>query len=134
MIENLKAHWGQVFQISFHAFLKVVHLTAVTAVKVMVMPLVGAFITGGLSRNFYTADQALLLKVFQRPVDCCDTERRNGPERQPMDVVWQQGAFLFIQDSLDRFFLACGSSFDCQGAMVPVHNPYFKPSTMVLTL
>ena len=51
-----------------------------------------------------------------------------------MDIVRKQGPLLFLQDSLDGLFLACGASLDAQGVTMISRAPYFKPSTIVETL
>ena len=51
-----------------------------------------------------------------------------------MDVIRKQRAILFLQDSLDRLFLACGASLDTQDFTMLVGSPYFKASTIVETL
>ena len=51
-----------------------------------------------------------------------------------MDVIRQEGSGLFFQDGLDGFLLAGCASFDGQVVTMSGCAPYFKPSTMVLTL
>lgn len=117
-----------------HAFLEVEDLSAVAAMKVMVMALVSAFVAGRLTRDLDAADLPLLLKILQRAVDGGDPKGGNRFDGKPMDVIRQKGAGLFFQDGLDGFLLAGCASFDGQDVTMPGRMPYFKPSTMVLTL
>ena len=102
--------------------------------KVMVMSLVGAFVTRWLTRNLDATDLPLLLKIFQRAVNRGDSKGGNGFDGKPMDVIRQQGACLFFQNGLDGFLLACCASFDGQGVTMILSRFYFKPSTIVPTL
>jgi len=134
VVGYLEAGGSQALESACHAFLKVEDLSAVAAMKVMVMPFVGAFVAGRLPRDLDAADLPLLLKILQRAVDGGDPKRRNGFDSKSMDVIRQQGAGLFFKDGLDGFLLAGCASFDGQDATMPRRLPYFKPSTMVLTL
>ena len=134
MVGDFKACGGKVFEPAGDALLKVENLTAVAAMKVVMMTLVGSFVAGRLTWDFDTADKTIFLKVFQGPVDGCDSERGNGFEGQTMDIIRKQGPLLFLQNSLDCFFLACGAALDAQGVTMVSAEPYFKPSTMVRTL
>lgn len=102
--------------------------------KVMVMSLVGAFVSRRLPWDLDAAYLPLLLKILQGAVDGGDPKGGNRFDGKPMDVIRQKGAGLFFQDGLDGFLLAGCASFDGQVVTMPGRVPYFKPSTMVLTL
>lgn len=102
--------------------------------KMVVVALVGTLVARGLSGDLHATDLAILLKIFQRAVDGGDPKGGNCFDGKPMDVIRQKGAGLFFQDGLYGFFLAGCASFDGQGVTMPGKIPYFKPSTMVLTL
>ena len=65
MVGYLEARGGQALESACHAFLKVEDLSAVAAMKVMVMPLVGAFVTRRLPGDLDAADLPLRLKILQ---------------------------------------------------------------------
>jgi hypothetical protein len=65
VVGDFKSRRRKVLEPPGHAFLKVENLPAVTAMKMMMMPLVGSFVAGRLSGNLDTADKTLLLEVFQ---------------------------------------------------------------------
>lgn len=134
MVDDLKAWRSKIFETAGHAFLKVENLTAVAAMEVMVVPLVGPFVAGRLSRDLDAADLALCLKILQRAVNGGDAQRGHDLDCQAVDVIRKQRAILFLQDSLDRLFLACGASLDTQDFTMLVGSPYFKASTIVETL
>ena len=134
MVGYLEALGCQALESACHAFLEVEDLSAVAAMKVMVMALVGAFVAGRLPRDLHAADLPLLLKILQGAVDGGDPKGGNCFDGKSMDVIRQKGAGLFFQDGLDGFLLAGCASFDGQDVTMPGSAPYFKPSTMVLTL
>lgn len=134
MVGNLKACGGKVFESAGYAFLKVENLTAVATMKVMVVALVGSFVAWCLPRDLDAADLAFCLEILQRTVNGGDAQRGNGFDCQTVDVIWKQRAVLFLQDSLDGLFLACGASLDTQGFTMISRAPYFKPLTIVETL
>lgn len=134
MVGDFKACGGKVFEPAGHALRKVENLTAVAAMEVVMMTLVGPFVAGSLSGDLDAADKTLFLEVFQRPVDGRDSEGGDGFESQTMDIIGKQGTFLVLQNSLDGLFLACGASLDAQGITMVSREPYFKPSTIVETL
>jgi len=51
-----------------------------------------------------------------------------------MNIIRKQGALLFLKNSLDGLFLACGASLDAQGITMWSYPVYFKLSTIVKTL
>lgn len=65
MIGYPKAGGCQALESASHAFLKVIDLSAITAMKVVVMSLVSAFVARGLTRNLDAADLPLFLKILQ---------------------------------------------------------------------
>ncbi len=134
MVGYPEARGCQALESPCHAFLEVEDLSAVAAMKVMVMSLVGAFVSRRLTWNLHAADLPLLLKILQGAVDGGDPKGGNCFDGKSMDVIRQKGAGLFFQDGLDGFLLAGCASFDGQDMIMSLRLPYFKPSTMVLTL
>ena len=57
------------------AFLKIKHSLARTAVKVMMVALIGSLVAGRLSGDFNAAYVPGLHQGFQGAIYCCDTER-----------------------------------------------------------
>lgn len=133
MVGDLESRRSQFFQ-SLYALIEVEDLSAVAAMKVMVMSLVGAFVARRLTRDLDAADLPLLLKILQRAVDGGDPKGGNRFDSKSMDVIRQKGAGLLFQNGLDGFLLAGCASFYGQVVTMPGRVPYFKPSTMVLTL
>lgn len=80
---------GSQFFHSFHALLKVKYLLALPAMKMMVMTLVGPFVSGGLAWNLYGTDLPLFDHVFDRAINCGDSQRRNAFQGQLMDFFRQ---------------------------------------------
>lgn len=133
MVGDLEARRGEFLE-SLDALVQVEHLPALLAMEVMVVALVGALVARGLSRDLNAADLALLLEVFQRPVDGGDSEGGNCLHGETMDIVGEQRSVLLFQNGLNRLLLLGGASFDGQGSSMVITGRYFKPSTMVVTL
>jgi hypothetical protein len=134
VVGYLEAGWCQALESSCHAFLEVEDLSAVAAMKVMMVPLIGAFVARRLARDLNAADLPLLLKILQRSVDSGDPKGGNRFDGKAMDIIRQKGAGLFFKDGFDRLFLLRGASFGRQAATMLAQGLYFKPSTIVLTL
>ena len=126
MIGDTETSRGQFLQ-SLNAFLKIEHRVALPAMKMVVVALVRALVTGCLPWDFNAADKSLLLKNFQRAVDGGDSEGGNSMQSQCMDFVGKEGMFLFGENSLDRLLLFGSASFDGQGFTMSPENAQFKP-------
>lgn len=133
MVGDLESGRGEFLE-SLDALVQVEDITALLAMEMMMVALVGSLVARGLSGDLHATDLALLLKILQRAVDGGDPKGGNGLDGQPMDIIRKKGAGLFFQDGLDGLLLACCASFDGQDVNMPGNERYFKPSTMVLTL
>ncbi len=133
MVGDLETRRGEFLE-SLDALVQIEDFTALPAMEVVVVALVGALVARGLSRDLDATDLSFLLKVFQRAVDGGDSEGRDRLDRQTVDIVGEQGSALSFQNGFDRLFLFGGASFDGQGINMVVLRCYFKPSTMTVTL
>ena len=77
MVGYPEARGCQALESACHAFLEIEDLSAVAAMKMMVMSLVGAFVARRLPRDLDAADLPSLLKILQRAVDGGDPEGGN---------------------------------------------------------
>ncbi len=114
MVGDLESRRGEFLE-SLDALVQIEDFTALPAMEVVVVALVGALVARGLSRDLDATDLSFLLKVFQRAVDGGDSEGRDRLDRQTVDIVGEQGSALSFQNGFDRLFLLGGASFDGQG-------------------
>jgi len=102
---------GGEFLEAIHAFWKIEDTPARLALKMMVMPLVGAFIARRLSGNLHAADESVFRECLKRAINGGDTDRGDCLESESLNLFRQEGAVLIHEGCLDRFFLAGCASF-----------------------
>ena len=132
MIGHLESRRGQFVEIP-NAFLEVKDALAFPAMKVVVVPLVGSFVAGGLSWNLDASDETILHQGFQRTIDGGDAKRRDGCQGELMNLIRKERVVLFLKDRLDGLFLSCGALCDRQAGRVPPNEGYFKAATRMFS-